>query len=78
MQLGSPCHPGHTSHFVLVKKKLITEDVCNTRDYEDMEGMVNYYPVANIEPVEGDEIVVFNRLFYSFPVLANLYSDTFR
>eukprot|EP00026_Physarum_polycephalum_P002585 Phypoly_transcript_02592.p1 GENE.Phypoly_transcript_02592~~Phypoly_transcript_02592.p1 ORF type:complete len:876 (+),score=185.82 Phypoly_transcript_02592:391-2628(+) len=60
--MGAKCEPNYTSHFSIVTKKGAHRECCATKsDFDELEGLTNYFPVVNKqEEVQGDEIVLFN------------------
>jgi len=49
-----------TSRYVMVKKKALTREICETdSDFEHLDGVYTYLPITENESAEGDEIVVF-------------------
>ena len=43
--MGAPCKPSYTSHFTVVTKKKLEENICESpSDFESLEGLENYFP----------------------------------
>eukprot|EP00026_Physarum_polycephalum_P004350 Phypoly_transcript_04368.p1 GENE.Phypoly_transcript_04368~~Phypoly_transcript_04368.p1 ORF type:complete len:628 (+),score=75.61 Phypoly_transcript_04368:157-2040(+) len=59
VKMSTSCMPNHTSHYVVVSNKMISQAVCADEDYDTLKNTTNYYPVEENESAQGDEIVVF-------------------
>jgi hypothetical protein len=61
VQVGGKLQDGHTSHYTLVKKKHASRNICQSgNDFEQIEGLITFFPTECGEEAEGDEIVLFN------------------
>lgn len=44
--MGTQCESGYTSHYTLVTKKKASREICSSKnDFEQIEGLTNFFPV---------------------------------
>lgn len=66
--MGTQCESGYTSHYTLVTKKKASREICSSKnDFEQIEGLTNFFPVLANE--------VLNNLKFYFKLLTKFQKE---